>query len=96
MSVQISKDEEGIAVELLIDSGEDISAATDLEMIFQTPQKSSITKTAVFTTDGTDGRIRYVVTASDLNSKGVWRVRGKYDIGSEVKLTTWGVIEVVD
>lgn len=92
----LSKDEEGIAIELLIDSGASIETATDLKMIFKTPRETNIEKTAVFTTDGTDGLIQYVITASDLNDEGVWRVRGNYNLGAEEKFTSWAEFRVAE
>ncbi len=96
MTVKISKDEEGIAIELLIDSGVDISAATNLQMIFKTPRGNNITETAAFFTDGTDGLLQYVITATDLEGEGIWKVRGKYTLGSELKFTTWASFRVVE
>ena len=94
--LKISKDEVGIAIVLLINSGADISSATNLQMIFESPRNTLVTKTALFTTDGSDGKIQYSITSSDLSAEGVWRVRGKFVQGGETKLTTWAVFKVVE
>lgn len=96
MANNISKDEDGIAVQLLVDSGTDISTATNLQVIFKTPRKDNITKTGVFTTDGSDGLMQYVKETVDFNTLGVWRVRGKYTLGSTTKYTTWAEFRIIE
>ncbi len=55
-----------------------IDAATTKEFIFYPPEgAASITKTAVFVTDGTDGKLTYTLLAGDLNIAGHWRVQAK-------------------
>jgi hypothetical protein len=49
-----------------------ISTATTKQLIFRGPNGSSKTKAAAFTTDGTDGKLRYVTTANDLDPVGQW------------------------
>ena len=51
----------------------DISAATTLELRLELPDASVVHKTAGFTTDGTDGKVRYVVQSGDLDMGGSWR-----------------------
>lgn len=62
----------------------DISAATNLQFIFKKPDGSSLTKTAVFTTDGTDGAINYSTIAGDLSEAGVWSIQAVVTIGNSV------------
>lgn len=50
----------------------DISAATTTQLIFRRPDGTSFTKTAEFTTDGTDGKIEYPTIAGDLDVAGNW------------------------
>jgi len=50
----------------------DLSAATTLEMRFRKPDRSFFVRTAVYTTDGTDGQIQYASVASDLDAAGTW------------------------
>ncbi len=57
----------------------DISAATVLEIILQKPNPdlTKITKTAVFVTDGTDGKITFTSIAGDLDIAGRWSLEGE-------------------
>jgi len=53
----------------------DISAATTKQIIFERPDGTTLTKTAVFTTDGSDGNIQYVSVDGDLNVTGTWHLQ---------------------
>ena len=53
-----------------------LSGASVMQLIFKKPSTAVLTKTAVHTTDGTDGKIRYLSVAGDLNELGVWEVQG--------------------
>jgi len=55
----------------------DVSTAITKEIIFEKPDKTTTVQTASFTTDGTDGKIRYVVISGDLDQIGSWRIQGK-------------------
>ena len=57
----------------------DISAATVLEIILQkpNPELTPITKTAVFSTDGTDGKLTFTSIAGDLDTVGRWALEGE-------------------
>lgn len=48
-----------------------VSSQTFMQICFRRPDKSVFTRNAVFTTDGTDGKIQYVTVAGDLNIQGV-------------------------
>ncbi len=54
-----------------------ISSATTKQIIFQKPDQSVIIKTAQFTTDGTDGKIRYTTVDGDLDLQGPWKIQAK-------------------
>jgi hypothetical protein len=54
----------------------DISAATTKEILFRKPDGTVVTKTGTFSTDGTDGKLRYTTIAGDLDQAGDWRVQG--------------------
>lgn len=58
-----------------VQSAIDISAATTLQLIFKPPKGASVTKTAVFTTDGTNGQIQYVTVSGDINETGRWKLQ---------------------
>jgi len=53
-----------------------ISEATVVELKFSRGETEKIVA-AAHKTDGTDGVIRYVVTATDLNAVGVWKVSAR-------------------
>ena len=53
----------------------DVSAATTKQILFLKPDGSTLTKTATFTSDGTDGKIEYATIANDLDTEGEWQVQ---------------------
>ncbi len=54
-----------------------ISTATTKQIILKKPDLTKSTKTATFTTDGSDGKMRYVIVADDLDQSGDWQAQGK-------------------
>jgi hypothetical protein len=54
----------------------DVSGATTKELIFSKPSGETMTKTATFTTDGTDGYIEYSTITDDLDESGYWKLQG--------------------
>lgn len=55
----------------------DISAATTKEIFLEKPDKTKVTKTAQFETDGTDGKIYFLTLVdSDLDQAGNWKRQG--------------------
>ena len=69
----------GTKLDLLIDDEDgnvlNISAATTKQIILTKADGVEVTKTAVFVTDGTDGLLRYVTIAGDIDVIGVWKKR---------------------
>lgn len=61
----------------------DISSATTTQFKLKKPGGTTVTKTAVFTTDGTDGKLRYTTLANDLDEAGSW------DIQTYLVMTGW-------
>lgn len=57
-------DENGVVV--------DISVATTKTIFFRKPSGAVLTKTAVLSNTGTDGKMRYVAIVGDLDEVGVW------------------------
>lgn len=55
----------------------DISSATTLEMLLKPPVDAKMTKTAVFNTDGKDGKIKYVSLSTDFDEEGEWKVQAR-------------------
>ena len=53
----------------------DISATTVKELIFRKPDGSTVTKTAVFTTNGEDGALEWVTTSGDIEPWGTYIVQ---------------------
>ncbi len=59
----------------------DISSASSIVLYFLKPDKSTtLTKTATFSTDGTDGKIRYLSETGDLDATGTWKIQGQVQL----------------
>lgn len=54
----------------------DISDATALKILFKKPDGTTFSKTASFTTDGTDGSLQCSTTRTELDTEGKWRYQG--------------------
>jgi len=64
----------------------DISSATGVkDFIFVKPAGESFTKPGSFTTDGTDGLIRYVTTSGVMTPVGIWC----YQLDLELNTGRW-------
>lgn len=54
----------------------DISAGTTLEYMTKKPGSNGpVTMAASFVTDGTDGKLRHVVTAGEIDTIGMWQIQ---------------------
>ncbi len=53
----------------------DLSGATTKRLDFQKPDRTSVSKTAAFHTDGTDGKIQYSTESGFLDLPGDWKVQ---------------------
>lgn len=78
-----------------------LSTFTTKEIFWLKPDGTTkVTNTAVFTTDGTDGKIRYVSTASsEINQAGTWKMQGHvFKTGEEHRssIVTFPVINNLD
>ena len=60
----------------------DISSASSMQMIIKKPDQTSMTKTAINYTDGTDGKMKYVTVTDDIDQVGNYKIQGKVVIGS--------------
>ena len=60
----------------------DIQAATVKEIIFKKPDKTVVTQTAEFLTDGSDGIIYYKSVSGDLDTKGTWYIQARVTMPS--------------
>ena len=54
----------------------DISAAQVLQATFRKPDGTTVTKSGTLSTDGQDGKMRYVTVTSDLDMGGQWSTQG--------------------
>lgn len=54
----------------------DISGATTKQIKLKKPDGTVLTKTAIFTTDGTDGKMFYQTIADDIDVTGEWQIQG--------------------
>ena len=74
----------------------DISTATTKQIIFRDPNGGTLTKTAVFTTDGTDGQIEYVTIDGDLSIAGTWAIQANVVTSSSNHKTSVGKFRVFE
>jgi hypothetical protein len=73
----------GTAVQAtVLDCGQplDVSAATVKQIRWKKPSGAYEVRTATFVTDGTDGRIRYVTIAGDLDELGAWEYQAYLEL----------------
>jgi len=54
---------------------QDISSASVKQVIFTKPDGSVLTKAMDFSTDGVDGKVKYVFQDGDINLQGFWKYR---------------------
>jgi hypothetical protein len=45
--------------------------------LFSKPDGAVVEKTAVFSTDGSDGKIRYITVDGDLDAIGKWKIQAR-------------------
>jgi hypothetical protein len=75
---------------------QDVSSATVTKQIkLQKPDGVTVTKTAVFTTNGKDGQIQYTTVANDLDQVGRWKAQGYVVLSSGTWHTTVETFEVL-
>lgn len=60
----------------------DVSGATEMYIIFSKPSGTTVQKTAVHYTDGTDGIIQYTTIADDLDETGNWKLQARVTLPS--------------
>jgi len=72
----------------------DISGATLTEFHARTPAGVTKTWTAVFTTDGSDGLLRYTTIAGDLDEAGDWLIQAYVEDGGTELHSTSGKLVV--
>ncbi|RLA38665.1 MAG: hypothetical protein DRR06_20380 [Gammaproteobacteria bacterium] len=73
----------------------DISTATTLTIKFKKSDGATVmTKTASFSTDGTDGRLQYTSVADDLDQTGPWKLQAYVIMPSWTGHSSIGEFEV--
>ena len=55
----------------------DVSGASTKQIIFKKPAGTTMTKSASFNSDGTDGKIYYNAVTDDLDEIGTYEIQGK-------------------
>ena len=60
----------------------DISGATTKQILFTKPSGEVVTQTAIFNSDGTDGKIYYITVADDIDETGLWQIQSKIIIAA--------------
>ncbi len=63
----------------------DLSPATSTTFRLRKPNGEVIMRAAAFTTDGTDGMLRYFTIAGDLDHAGTWKIQAYVDFGGSPK-----------
>lgn len=58
----------------------DISSATVKQMSFRKPDRTVVAKDAVFSTAGTDGKLKYTAVAGDFDQDGHWLLQAYVEI----------------
>tara|TARA_R110002020_G_scaffold123344_1_gene279741 strand:- start:1025 stop:1333 length:309 start_codon:yes stop_codon:yes gene_type:complete len=58
-------------------SAVNISTASTKQILITKPSGTKMTKTATFNSDGSDGKIYYMVIADDLDEVGTYQLQGK-------------------
>jgi len=99
-TVEIPISETGYVLEVRVmqqggGGADNISAATDLQIQFEAPNGREVQRTAAFTSDGSDGKIRYTTTSADINGIGVWKIRGHYHSAGSLRHTEWGTFRAI-
>ena len=72
----------------------DISGATTKKFTFKRPDGTTFEKTAVFTSDGTDGNIQYLSVDGALNVAGTWNLQAYVATGAGTWSTSVGTFKV--
>ena len=67
-----------------------ISGATSLVIAFQLPDGTQVNKAATYVTNGIDGQLYYVTTATDLLEAGLCYVQAQVVVGGSTLTTAWG------
>jgi hypothetical protein len=65
----------------------DLTAVDAMYVLFKKPDDKFMQKTPVFVNTGSDGQIKYVTQAGDLDQYGTWQIQARVVFGSDVYST---------
>ncbi len=85
MTSQIHQSDIGTKLLITVKDGGsvvDISSASSLIILIKKPDGTILTRTGVLETDGTDGKMYYIVVAGDLDAAGVYKIQGRVALSS--------------
>lgn len=74
----------------------DISTATVLEILFKKPDKTSVTKPAVLSTDGTDGNMHYISETGFFDQLKKWEIQARVTFPGGKWSSTIGTFTVIE
>lgn len=75
----------------------DLSSCSAFYIYFHPPNsKQKYSVNASLYTDGTDGKIHYISTSSDLTVKGRWRIQASYERNGSIRYTSFDYFIVND
>ena len=72
----------------------DLAGASALKIKIGSPDGNTTDKSAALLTDGTDGKIFYTTSSSDLTEAGYYEIQGQASIGGSVFSTRVGILQV--
>ena len=84
---EIHKGDIGTVITLIVKEGAtvvDLSTSTAKQIKFRKTDGTIVTKTATFTTDGTDGSIYYTIVSGDLDQAGPWKIQAVVTFGTNI------------
>jgi len=100
MTCTVQKSNIGTVFELTIQdcngTAVDVSAASTMQIIFESPAGTRTAKTAAHTTDGIDGKIEYASESGLLDESGAWNIQGRVVIGAQDFYSSVSTFSVVD
>lgn len=97
MSSQIHVNDVGTTlIGTVLDSGVavDISSASSIQMLIKKPDQTTLTKTASFNSDGTDGKMKYVTVSGDIDQAGNYKIQGKVVLGTATYFSSVSTFKV--
>lgn len=89
-SVRLNDSGFSVRLRIIDDDGDvvDISTASVKRFDFNKPDRTTMSKTASFYTDGTDGILTYITSTDEINQLGIWEIQAYLEIGSGVFRST--------